>query len=104
MDLQKLREEEPKLAEELGNVSLRLDGGNFSDSVFINDVNNVGGHQHRVEDIVKEHRQLVGEWEELVDRVRQIPRFKYFLRPIPFGNLRQACMEGQVIIINVSAY
>jgi hypothetical protein len=37
-----------------------------------------------------------------VGRVRQIPLFKYFLRPTPFHQLRQAATIGRVIIINVS--
>jgi hypothetical protein len=37
-------------------------------------------------------------WEALVESVRQLPKFEHFLRPIPFGQLRQA------IIINASQY
>ena len=57
-----------------------------------------------MEDIGREHRRLVGEWEELVDRVRKLPRFKYFLKPIPFHQLRQAVTIGQAVIITVSEH
>ena len=43
-------------------------------------------------------------WEELVERVRQIPQFQYFLWPMPFHQLCQAVIGGQIIIINASEY
>jgi tetratricopeptide (TPR) repeat protein len=80
-DFQKLREVAPELGRELGRVGHLLDAGIFSDTAFT-----MGQHinQHRAEEIVKEHRRLVGEWERLVESVRQLPLFKYFLQPIPF--------------------
>ena len=91
-DLETLREENPSLAEKLEKVGWQLDAGNFSSPAFTTE-RNVGGDQ-RSDDIGKERRRLVGQWEETVDRVRQLPRFKYFLKPIPFHQLRQATTTG----------
>jgi hypothetical protein len=98
-----LREEEPKLAEEFERVGRQLDAGNFFDSAFVAE-GNVGVGHHSTEDIGRERRQLVSRWEGLLERVRQCPKFKYFLRPIPFGQLRQASTAGQVVIINASVF
>jgi hypothetical protein len=54
------------------------------------------------EDIGTERRRLVGQWEDLLEKVRQLPQFRHFLRPVPFFKLHQSIAEGQVIIINVS--
>jgi CHAT domain-containing protein len=100
-DLEKLREEEPELAKQLADIGQRLDAGNFSDSLL--DVKH-GTVAMNAEDIGQERRHLVGEWEGLLDRVRQLPRFEHFLKPVPFSQLRQAATGGQVIIINASKY
>jgi DNA-binding MltR family transcriptional regulator len=101
-DLETLREENLSLAEKLESVGRQLDAGNFFSSGFITTERNVDDDQRSTEDIGKERRQLVGQWEKLVDEVRQLPRLKYFLKPIPFHQLRQAVSTGQAVIINVS--
>ncbi|KIM91726.1 hypothetical protein PILCRDRAFT_811016 [Piloderma croceum F 1598] len=98
-DVEALRREQPELANELESVGRRLDAGNFSGSFFTADEQNV--RVHSTEDIGKERRHLVVMWENLVERVRQLPQFEYFLKPIPFRNLRRAATTGQVVIINV---
>jgi CHAT domain-containing protein len=40
----------------------------------------------------------------LLDRVRQLPEFEHFLKPVPFRQLRQATTAGLVVIINASKY
>jgi hypothetical protein len=65
---------------------------------------NSGHGKRSAEDIGKERRWLVSVWEGLVETVQQLPQFEYFLRPIPFSQLRQASTTGQVIIINSSEY
>jgi CHAT domain-containing protein len=102
-DLEMLRVGHPELAKELESVGRKLDVGTFSgvSSAFeehgdagINNIENVG----------KERRRLVGVWEGLVEKVRQLPQFTYFLKPIPFPQLRQAISTGRVVIINTSEY
>jgi hypothetical protein len=44
-------------------------------------------------------------WESLVERVRQLPQFEYFLKTVPFHQLRHSASTlGQVVIINASWY
>lgn len=66
--------------------------------------NHVNHGQCSEEEVGKERRRLVRLWEDLVDLVRQLPKFKYFLRPVPFDELRQASAGGHIIVINVSKY
>jgi CHAT domain-containing protein len=40
----------------------------------------------------------------MVERVRRLPKCKYFLKPIPFQQLRKASTAGLVIVINASEY
>jgi TPR repeat protein len=101
-DLRKLAEEKPGLAKELERAGRQLDAGYFSTSDFAIADYIVSNDQRSTEVIVQERCHLVGQWERLVERVRQLPKFKYFLKPIPFHQLRRAPTTGQVIIINAS--
>jgi tetratricopeptide (TPR) repeat protein len=103
-DLEALREEEPELAEELEKIGQQLDAGNFSDTFFTLRQISVDDDQHKPENIGKERHHLAGVWEGLLERVRQLPKFEYFLKPIPFHQFRQAFTAGQVVIINASEY
>ena len=96
-DLEMLRQIEPGLAEEFERLGQQLDAGNFSHSDF-------AVKQHSTEDIGNERRHLVGMWEDLLERIRQLVQFKYFLKPLPFRQLRQISADGQVIIINASTH
>jgi len=102
--LEMLREEDPALAEEFERIGRHLDRGNFSGSFNVGQDNASHG-QCSSEEIGKEHRyQLVNLWEGLLERVRQLAQFKYFLMPVPFNRLRQASATGEVIIINASKF
>lgn len=101
-DLGLLRDEAPELARKLESVGQRLDAGHFSSLISnIGEQNTVG---HNMTDIGRARRHLVGVWEDLLEEVRRLPKFEYFLRPMPFRQLRQAATTGTVIIINVSQY
>lgn len=96
-----LKEQEPELADELERIGWQLDEGNLSSSFSTfgeRDLDNL------TEDIGKERRHLAGMWEEVVERVRWLSQFEYFLRPVLFPKLRQTANDGQVIIINASTY
>lgn len=99
-DLTLLREEEPELAVELEQAGRALDAENFSATMPIFKGETV--EQMSAEHIRQERRRLLGVWDALVERVRQIPKFEYFLRPIPFQQLRRAATGGQIIVINVT--
>ncbi|KIM78471.1 hypothetical protein PILCRDRAFT_11178 [Piloderma croceum F 1598] len=102
-DLELLRDVVPELAAELEKIGRQLDAGNFSDSLFA--IREDVSHDRRsAEEIGQERRHLVGLWEGLVERVRELPQFRFFLRPVPFSQLRQAAIAGRIIIINASRY
>jgi len=103
-DLELLREAEPELAAELEKISRQLDAGNFSSSLLTIGADNIIHDQRSAEEIGKIRRHLVGLWEGLVERVRMLPQFNYFLRPVPFDQLRQASAAGRIVIINASKY
>ncbi|WP_103341289.1 CHAT domain-containing protein [Amycolatopsis sp. CA-126428] len=47
---------------------------------------------------------LAREWEELVDRVRELDGFEDFLRPPPLDSLLGAAANGPVVVVNVSRW
>ncbi|KZP26166.1 hypothetical protein FIBSPDRAFT_1040969 [Athelia psychrophila] len=94
VDLERLREADPHLAEELDMLGLRLNTGNFADDtsyLALNGVDVAGNNRYR----------LVDMWEGLLDRVRKLPQFEHFLRPLPFKQLRKAAKDGHIVIVNV---
>ncbi|KIM83044.1 hypothetical protein PILCRDRAFT_819834 [Piloderma croceum F 1598] len=96
-DLERLREEAPAMAAQFESAGQKLEASNFSNSPLHVD-QGVGV------DIGEERRRLVSVWENLLDKIRQLPEFEYFLRPVPFRQLRQAATGGLVVIINASEY
>jgi hypothetical protein len=100
-DLETLRADEPELADEFESIGRQLDSGNFSSTVFPMGERDVRD-QYLVEGIAKERRRLVCMWEGLLERVRRIPKFECFLKPVPFCQLHQSVGAGHVVIINVS--
>jgi CHAT domain-containing protein/tetratricopeptide (TPR) repeat protein len=101
-DLEKLRESQPKLAEQLERIGQKLGTENFSDPLLLLD--NLGKQRGSfgTRDFSKERRRMVAEWEDILDRIRELPQFEHFLRPVPFRQLCQAAIGGQVVIINGS--
>jgi tetratricopeptide (TPR) repeat protein len=102
VELEKLKEMEPELADQLERVGQKLDAGNFSGSLLPIDNQNIGVNS--IKDVVMERRRQVDEWDSLLDKVRQLSHFENFLRPVPFHLLRQAAVGGQIIIININRY
>lgn len=52
----------------------------------------------------RQYRRLSEEWDGVVERIRKVEGFEYFLRPVPFSTLRKAASEGPVIVVNISRY
>ena len=50
------------------------------------------------------HRILSSNWDEVLQRIRQIDGFTHFLQAIPFASLQLAATEGPVIVVNISEY
>ena len=42
------------------------------------------------------------EWNRIVDEIRSIEGFQYFLKPNPYSNLQNAAIGGPVIVVNAS--
>lgn len=93
-DLERLREVDPHLAEQLDMLGQRLNSGNFVDDAYYT------GSDRAEADEPNRHR-LVDLWEGVLDSVRKLPQFEHFLRPLPFSQLRQAAKGGHIVIINV---
>ncbi|KAG2130834.1 TPR-like protein [Suillus bovinus] len=49
-------------------------------------------------------RQLIVQWDDVVSRIRMLPRFSRFLQPPLFSDLQKAAEYGPVIIVNASQY
>lgn len=97
-EAQLLEEQEPEMAEELERIGRRLEAGNFLDSFIAT------AGQRAYEDVRREHRLLVEAWETLLEKVRKLPGFAFFLKPVPFQQLRQATSTGYVVVINASIF
>ena len=101
-DLEELREVDLELANQLEMIGAQVDAGNFSSQSLLY-VEDPEIRSYGIEDVGRERRRLVGEWEGLrLERVRKLPRFENFLKPVPFSQLRQAAARGQVVVVNVS--
>ena len=49
-------------------------------------------------------RQLIGEWEQLVSQVRDLPELSRFLMPPPIADLLAAASDGPIALVNTSGY
>jgi hypothetical protein len=101
-NLETLKEEAPDLAKDLENVGQKLDAGHFSDTTKYTEQG--GLRVNGREDIGKERRRLVSLWEDLVGKVRMLPKFRNFLKAIPFCQLREAATIGRIVITNVNLH
>jgi len=53
---------------------------------------------------MQQHRILSDDWDNVVQKTRQIDGFADFLQAVPFATLQKAAVEGPVIIVNISRY
>jgi CHAT domain-containing protein len=95
-DLSDLQASEPDLAAKLDSVRRALDIGSREDS-FIDTAN-----QESAELVTQRYHRLAQEFEQLLKEIRQIDRFKTFLLPAAFGQLRHAAAGGPVVVLNAS--
>jgi len=101
-DMEELKKVEPELADQFEVVGQKLNAGNSSGLLLHNEEQNV--EINSKEHIGKGRCHHAGEWEGLLERVRRLPQFEHFLKPVPFCQLRQAATGGQVVIVNASMY
>ncbi|KAF8951900.1 CHAT domain-containing protein [Flammula alnicola] len=84
------------LSRSLENAGTRADGlGTIGTDASM-------GRRISLQDEVTAHVKLAQEWDELVKQVRDIPRFRNFLRPQPCSELLNDIPEsGPVVVVNV---
>jgi hypothetical protein len=102
-DLSRLSECEPRLAQDIAEAAADLERTNDSQDYSKPDGAD-GFFDRATESIRMSHRRAVERWERLVARVRELPGWEQFLLPVPFAQLRNAAVEGPVVIVNVSGY
>lgn len=105
-DLQDLRAQQPELAVELETVSRKLDVSSFSEppKLALSDVTQESRISHTVmaERRLAQHRQLVLQREKVIEKIRDIVGFEFYLKPVPFNRLRESIPAGRVVIVNIS--
>ncbi|KAG8990678.1 hypothetical protein FRB94_013184 [Tulasnella sp. JGI-2019a] len=96
--LDKLHASNPELASEILCLSSRLKFfGNSSEDTWMG--KGLGALQ---EDAPESYRGLSGRWNDVLERIRNLPGFEAFLKPTPFEILRRAAINGPVIIVNIT--
>ncbi|KAG8859271.1 hypothetical protein FRB91_008452 [Serendipita sp. 411] len=91
----KLREVEPELADRLLHVSSLLDQGSQGDK-------SRSDHNRSPEEEARQYRALAKERDDIVEKIRSLPKFHDFLKPLRLKDLAEAAKEGPVVVINVS--
>jgi hypothetical protein len=51
---------------------------------------------------IKSRRELAREWDALVEQIRLVPGFESFLKPVPYRELREAVLDGPLVVVNIS--
>ncbi|KAG8793406.1 hypothetical protein FRC16_010958 [Serendipita sp. 398] len=90
-----VRAVEPDLADRLLHVSSLLDQGAKSTKS-----RNEG--KQSPEEEARQYRALAREHEDIIEKIRSLPRFRDFLRPLKLHRLINAAKDGPLVIINVS--
>jgi hypothetical protein len=70
---------------QLLDLGIELDGGKIS-----------------VEEAAQRYRALVAEWESTIERIRSLPNFEDFLKPLRASRLKKAAENGPVVVLNVA--
>jgi tetratricopeptide (TPR) repeat protein len=91
----RLRDVNPGLADQLLQVSRLLDRGSRKDGISqLEDAS--------IEEQGRKYRALTAEWESLIKQVRSLPDFEDFLRPPSASRLKGASRHGPVVILNIA--
>ncbi|KAG9316013.1 hypothetical protein JVU11DRAFT_3674 [Chiua virens] len=61
-------------------------------------------HVHRASKSAKDVKSLLKEKESILDQIRRVEGFKYFLKTTPFSELAKATIDGPVVLLNASQY
>ncbi|KAG8774063.1 hypothetical protein FRC15_001600 [Serendipita sp. 397] len=90
-----LRAAEPGLADRLLHVSSLLDQGTQDNTPQNN-------HRRSPEEEARQYRALAKERDDIIEKIRSLPKFRDFLRPPKLHQLIEAARNGPVVVINVS--
>ncbi|KEP50026.1 aromatic di-alanine and TPR containing protein [Rhizoctonia solani 123E] len=94
--LDQLQGSHPSLATQLQTVATRLHlaSSNFKDS------RTLSSSLMATEQVGKERRQLVKEYDELLSQARALPGFENFLQPMKVNQLVHAARTGPIVVLN----
>ncbi|KAG8754846.1 hypothetical protein FRC14_004601 [Serendipita sp. 396] len=90
-----LRAVEPDLADRLLHISSLLHQGGQGADIQ-------SEHTRSPEEEPRHYRALAKERDDIVEKVRSLPKFRDFLKPLKLHRLAEAAKEGAVVVINVS--
>ncbi|KEP51080.1 aromatic di-alanine and TPR containing protein [Rhizoctonia solani 123E] len=94
--LDKLHSVDPDLGSRLQTVAYQL----HSAASESRESRALASGSMRPEQLAQEHRRLAKEYNDLLARIRKLPGFDDFLRPMKAKSLVQAARTGPVVVIN----
>ncbi|CAE6488136.1 unnamed protein product [Rhizoctonia solani] len=95
--MDKLRAADQSLADRLEKVAQALDQAGSAKPTRLRS----GATVNSLEKAAQSHHRLAEEWDQLLDKVRQLDDFSDFLRPKKANHLLQAARDGAIVAINV---
>ena len=97
-----LREHDEHLAQRFVDISSALELSGTRHGLENLDIGALLSKKITLQDAAHIHVKLAGEWNQLLDEIRRIPRFHDFLRPPHTSDLlKDLPPDGHIIIINV---
>jgi tetratricopeptide (TPR) repeat protein len=108
-DLDSLRRHHPGLADSLDKARATLDRSPALGAYCLErPAAAASGHAPAVEKATEQRaldqrRKAARDWDAAVERVRQLEGFEDFLHPVAFTRLRQAAVDGPVVIVNINS-
>ncbi|KAG9123757.1 hypothetical protein FRC07_014049, partial [Ceratobasidium sp. 392] len=92
-----LHAKHPAIASRLKEVAQQLDVAGISAPTILS----IGQSELGAEHSTQRRHRLAEEWDRLLDQVRLLPEFNYFMRPKKARELTQAARDRTVVVINV---
>jgi hypothetical protein len=105
--LDELREVNPQFANDLQEVSQKIDAASVShaNGTILESQMAEGAKESppTMEAVARNHRANVATREELLDKIRKLTGFEDFLKPARFAVLRDAARHHPIVAINISS-
>lgn len=93
--LDDLRRAHPKLAARFQRVSQKLEGYRSNKRL------SADADEVTLVDVARKSSRLATEWEGVIDEIRRLPNFEWFLGAKRFDKLACVAVDGPVVILNV---